>query len=110
MIWLVSRNATRRTKKTWPAASAGLAQWPLRVASHFSTSSLRTPPPAPSRIAATVLATAAITVFVLLALNQVGNGYGLIVPRLLDTLAGSAIAGLAVWRVLPCWLWYRFGM
>ena len=50
-----------------------------------------------------LLATAAITVFVLLSLNQVGDGYGLIVPRLLDTLAGSLIAGIAVWRVLPCW-------
>ena len=50
-----------------------------------------------------LLATAGITIFVLLSLNQVGDGYGLIVPRLLDTLAGSAIAGLAVWRVLPCW-------
>ncbi len=50
-----------------------------------------------------LLATAGITVFVLLALNQVGNGYGLIVPRLLDTLAGSALAGLAVWLILPSW-------
>ena len=50
-----------------------------------------------------LLATAGITIFVLLALNQVGNGYGLIVPRLLDTLAGSAIAGLAVWLILPSW-------
>lgn len=49
------------------------------------------------------LATAAITIFVMLSFNQVGDGYGLIVPRLLDTLAGSVIAGLAVWRVLPSW-------
>jgi YccS/YhfK family integral membrane protein len=49
------------------------------------------------------LATAAITSLVLLSFNQVGDGFGLIVPRLLDTLAGSLIAGLAVWLVLPSW-------
>ena len=49
------------------------------------------------------MATAAITVFVLLSFNQVGDGFGLIVPRLLDTLAGSLIAGLAVQRILPAW-------
>ena len=49
------------------------------------------------------LATAGITIFVLLSFNQVSDGYGLIVPRLLDTLAGSLIAGLSVWLVLPCW-------
>jgi YccS/YhfK family integral membrane protein len=50
-----------------------------------------------------LLATAAITSLVLLSFNQVGDGYGLIVPRLLDTLAGGIIAGLAVWLVLPSW-------
>lgn len=50
-----------------------------------------------------MLATAAITSLVLLSFNQVGDGYDLIVPRLLDTLAGSLIAGLAVWLVLPSW-------
>ena len=49
------------------------------------------------------LATAAITTLVLLAFNQVSDGYGLIVPRLIDTLEGSLIAGLAVWLVLPSW-------
>ena len=49
------------------------------------------------------LATAAITILVLLAFDQVGDGYGLIVPRLIDTLEGSLIAGLAVWLVLPSW-------
>lgn len=49
------------------------------------------------------LATAAITTLVLLAFNQVGNGYGLIVPRLIDTLEGSLIAGVSVWLVLPSW-------
>lgn len=49
------------------------------------------------------IATAGITIFVLLAFNQVGDGYDLIVPRLLDTIAGSLIAGISVWLVLPCW-------
>ncbi|MDB5963885.1 MAG: family rane protein [Polaromonas sp.] len=49
------------------------------------------------------LATAAITSLVLLSFNQAGDGFGLIVPRLLDTLAGGLIAGLAVWLVLPSW-------
>jgi YccS/YhfK family integral membrane protein len=49
------------------------------------------------------LATAAITSLVLLSFNQAGDGFGLIVPRLLDTVAGSVIAGLAVWLILPSW-------
>ncbi len=49
------------------------------------------------------LATAAITSLVLLSFNQAGDGFGLILPRLLDTLAGSVIAGLAVWLILPSW-------
>ena len=49
------------------------------------------------------LATAAITTLVLLAFNQVGNGYGLIIPRLIDTLEGSLIAGVSVWLILPSW-------
>jgi YccS/YhfK family integral membrane protein len=49
------------------------------------------------------LATAAITLLVLFCFNQVGDGYGLIVPRLVDTLIGSLIAGLAVFLILPDW-------
>ncbi|MDH1263039.1 YccS family putative transporter [Pseudomonas sp. GD03944] len=49
------------------------------------------------------LATAAITLLVLFCFNQVGDGYGLIVPRLVDTLLGSLIAGLAVFLILPDW-------
>ncbi|MET0211292.1 MAG: YccS family putative transporter [Burkholderiaceae bacterium] len=49
------------------------------------------------------LATAAITSLVLLSFNQAGDGFGLIVPRLLDTVAGGVIAGLAVWLILPSW-------
>lgn len=49
------------------------------------------------------LATAAITLMVLFCFNQVGDGYGLIWPRLFDTLLGSLIAGLAVFLILPDW-------
>lgn len=49
------------------------------------------------------LATGAITLLVLLAANQVGDGAGLIVPRMVDTLLGSLIAGVAVFAILPDW-------
>ena len=49
------------------------------------------------------LATAAITLMVLFCFNQVGDGYGLFLPRLFDTLLGSVIAGLAVFFFLPDW-------
>ena len=49
------------------------------------------------------LATAAITLLVLFCFNQVGDGYGLFIPRLVDTLLGSLIAGLAVLVILPDW-------
>ncbi len=50
-----------------------------------------------------LMATAAITVFVLLAFNQIGNGFELIWPRLLDTLIGSLIAVAVTFLVLPDW-------
>lgn len=50
-----------------------------------------------------MLATASMTLLVLMCFNQVGNGAGLIVPRLVDTAIGSAIAGLAVLLILPHW-------
>ncbi|WP_346796894.1 YccS family putative transporter [Halomonas sp. Bachu 37] len=50
-----------------------------------------------------VIATASITLLVLCSFNQVGDGFDLILPRLLDTLLGSLIAGLAVFFVLPDW-------
>jgi len=50
-----------------------------------------------------VLATAAITVMVMCSFNQVVNGYDIIWPRLLDTLIGCAISGLAVFFILPDW-------
>ncbi|ANF57791.1 YccS family putative transporter [Halotalea alkalilenta] len=49
------------------------------------------------------LATAAITLLVLCCFNQIGDGFGLILPRLLDTLLGAGLAGLAVLLVLPDW-------
>ncbi|WP_338522316.1 YccS family putative transporter [Pseudomonas batumici] len=49
------------------------------------------------------LATAAMTLTVLFCFNQVGDGYGLFLPRLLDTLLGALIAGLAVFLFLPDW-------
>jgi YccS/YhfK family integral membrane protein len=49
------------------------------------------------------LATAAITLFVVLCFNQLGNGYEVMWPRLLDTLIGAGIAALATWFVLPDW-------
>lgn len=49
------------------------------------------------------LATAAITLMVLFCFNQIGDGYGLFLPRLIDTLIGSLIAILAVFLFLPDW-------
>ncbi|KHL69042.1 MULTISPECIES: YccS family putative transporter [Pseudomonas] len=49
------------------------------------------------------VATAAITLLVLLSFNQIGDGYGLIWPRLFDTLLGSLIAIVAVFLILPDW-------
>lgn len=53
-------------------------------------------------------ATAAITLFVVLCFNQVGNGYEVMLPRLLDTLIGAAIAALAMHFILPDWQGRRF--
>ncbi|PWB29538.1 TIGR01666 family membrane protein [Pseudomonas sp. SDI] len=49
------------------------------------------------------LATAAITLMVLFCFNQTGDGYGLFLPRIFDTLVGSLIAILAVFLFLPDW-------
>jgi len=54
------------------------------------------------------IATAAITLFVVLCFNQVGSGYDVMLPRLLDTLIGTAIAALAMRLVLPDWQGRRF--
>ncbi|KGI78055.1 YccS family putative transporter [Oleiagrimonas soli] len=50
-----------------------------------------------------LIASAAVTVLVLLAFNQVGNGFELIAPRLLDTVLGGAIAVAVTLLVLPDW-------
>ncbi|MDR3435732.1 YccS family putative transporter [Telmatospirillum sp.] len=50
-----------------------------------------------------VLATGAITLMVVCCFNQVVDGYGIIWPRLTDTLLGSLISGLVVFFVLPDW-------
>lgn len=55
-----------------------------------------------------LLATACMTVLVLMCFNQVGDSGVLIVPRLVDTAIGSAIAGLAMVLVLPHWQARRF--
>ncbi|WPP00267.1 YccS family putative transporter [Pseudomonas sp. HR96] len=49
------------------------------------------------------VSTAGITLMILFCFNQVGDGYGLFLPRLFDTLIGSLIAGLAVFLFLPDW-------
>jgi YccS/YhfK family integral membrane protein len=49
------------------------------------------------------LATTAITVLVVLCFNQVGNGYDVMLPRLLDTLIGALIAAVAIHVILPDW-------
>ncbi|RZM00331.1 MAG: TIGR01666 family membrane protein [Variovorax sp.] len=50
-----------------------------------------------------LLATAAMTQLVLMCFNQVGDSGMLLVPRLVDTAIGSAIAGAAMLLVLPHW-------
>lgn len=50
-----------------------------------------------------LLATACMTLLVLLSFHQVMDSASLIVPRLIDTAIGSVIAGLAVLLVLPHW-------
>ncbi|WP_295539883.1 YccS family putative transporter [uncultured Pseudacidovorax sp.] len=50
-----------------------------------------------------LLATAAMTLLVLMCFNQITDSARLIQPRLIDTAIGSLIAGLAVLLVLPHW-------
>ncbi|MET0937557.1 MAG: YccS family putative transporter [Luteibacter sp.] len=49
------------------------------------------------------VATAVITLFVLLCFDRVGAGYDAIGPRLLDTLLGAVVAAVAIRFVLPDW-------
>ena len=50
-----------------------------------------------------LLATVAVSALLLLSFHQMGMGQGVIPTRLLDTVVGSVIAGLAAWLVLPNW-------
>jgi YccS/YhfK family integral membrane protein len=50
-----------------------------------------------------LLATVAVSALLLLSFHQMGMGQGVIPTRLLDTIVGSVIAGLAAWLVLPNW-------
>ena len=50
-----------------------------------------------------VAATAGITVMALTCFNLLGNGFVLIVPRLLDTVIGCGIAAAASFAILPDW-------
>jgi len=50
-----------------------------------------------------LLATACITVLVLMCFNQFGSSYALVWPRLLATLLGCALAVVAVALILPEW-------
>ncbi|WP_066091678.1 YccS family putative transporter [Xanthomonas massiliensis] len=50
-----------------------------------------------------VFATASITVMALLCFNLLGDGFVLLVPRLVDTLIGCAIAAAASFLILPDW-------
>jgi YccS/YhfK family integral membrane protein len=50
-----------------------------------------------------VLATVAVSALLLLSFHQMGMGQGVIPTRLLDTVVGSVIAGLAAGLVLPNW-------
>jgi YccS/YhfK family integral membrane protein len=56
-----------------------------------------------NRTTSYTISTAGITLMVLFCFNQTGDGYGLFLPRLFDTLIGSLIAGLAVFLFLPDW-------
>jgi YccS/YhfK family integral membrane protein len=56
-----------------------------------------------NRVDRYTLATAAITLVILCCFNQISDGYGLIWPRLIDTVLGTLIAGLAVFLILPDW-------
>lgn len=50
-----------------------------------------------------VLATGAITLMVVCSFNQVVDGYAILWPRLIDTLVGGVLSGLAVVLILPDW-------
>ncbi|MCK9175460.1 MAG: YccS family putative transporter [Desulforhopalus sp.] len=71
------------------------SQLPLIMASGIIFFAFRTTPKP--------IATAAITVFVLLSFNQFGEAFVVILPRLGDTLYGCLLASLAVSFIFPDW-------
>ncbi|HSC84026.1 MAG TPA: YccS family putative transporter [Pseudomonas sp.] len=56
-----------------------------------------------NRVDRYTLATAAMTLVVMLCFNQISDAYVLFWPRLVDTALGTLIAGLAVFLILPDW-------
>lgn len=56
-----------------------------------------------NRVDRYTLATSAMTLLVVLCFNQISDGYSLLLPRLVDTLIGTLIAGAAVFLILPDW-------
>ena len=50
-----------------------------------------------------LIASAAITVMALTCFNLIGDGFVLILPRMVDTLLGCAIAAAAAFLILPDW-------
>lgn len=50
-----------------------------------------------------MISTAFMTLMMLICFNQIGHGYDLFLPRFIDTVIGSVIAGLAVFFILPDW-------
>ncbi|OJH81233.1 MAG: TIGR01666 family membrane protein [Stenotrophomonas maltophilia] len=50
-----------------------------------------------------LVASAAITVMALTCFNLIGDGFVLIVPRMVDTVLGCAIAAAAAFLILPDW-------
>ncbi len=84
MSWLLFQITPLLWVQALFAIAAGVGYFATRT-SHFKAS------------------TAFITLMMLICFNQIGHGYDLFLPRLLDTIAGSLIAGLAVFFILPDW-------
>ncbi|NLD15510.1 MAG: TIGR01666 family membrane protein [Gammaproteobacteria bacterium] len=84
MSWLLFQFTPLLWVQALFAIAAGVGYFSTR-ASHFKAS------------------TAFMTLMMLICFNQIGHGYDLFLPRLVDTVAGSLIAGLAVFFILPDW-------
>lgn len=84
MSWLLFQITPLLWVQALFAIAAGVGYFATRT-SHFKAS------------------TAFITMMMLICFNQIGHGYDLFLPRLVDTVIGSLIAGLAVFFILPDW-------